>query len=416
MSSISKEKLKKLLQSISIVSSSLNSEVTLQKIMLQASSLLETEGASIFLIDESNKELLLKIATNLNDTQKPKIKVPEGKGFVGFAVKTDSLININDAQSDPKFFAEVDNITGIKTKTCLTVPLKIEDKLIGAVQVINKKSKDRFDEEDEIFLQEFAHLAGIALNNARLHEELIEKEKLETDLRIAYSIQKRLLPSDKLVFQNFKLFGSYHPAKFVSGDYYDYFKLSDSEVFFTIGDVTGKGTQASLLMASVKAFLIACLNNNSNLTDIVNKLNNYFYSITLPDKFITMFFGVLNIHRRRIAYINAGHEKPIIIRDCKTLENQFKSELLLGVIEDHYYETEEIDFYPNDILFLYTDGITEANNTSEELFGLNALNNILVKCFDDPECLLQIIPKTIGEYSKGLEQSDDITFLILQST
>ena len=413
MKKLSASNLVSLLDSYVTVSSSLSSDETLHKIMDEAAALLNAEAASIFLVDEAGKLLYLKIATNMSEEERKDIVVPFGKGIVGYVAETGQLVNTKDTKDDKRFYDNIDKKTGMKTTSCLTVPLIIENRIIGAAQVLNKKKHKFFDSEDEMLLTEFARLASITLDKALMHEQIVQMEKIETDLEIASHIQNGLLPSSMLTVKDYEFRGFYKPAKYVSGDYFDYFKIADNEIFFTIGDVTGKGAHASLLMASVEAFLSASFEYKHSLTDVVFKLNNFFSRKTPDGIFVTMFFGILNTEARELTYINAGHTAPVIVKPSGEIKLLEATDVVLGVMENWKYEVSFASVKPEDFLFAYTDGITEAQNINGELFGIERLLAILKRNTNSPLNLLSELPEEIKKHSHSAQQTDDISFVLI---
>ncbi|MFC2133599.1 SpoIIE family protein phosphatase [Bacteroidota bacterium] len=413
MKRLSPLKLRGLINSYAVVSSSLNSNEILKHIMNETIKLLKAEAASIFLYDKEKNELHMKVSTNLNKRQINRIKVPFGKGIVGYVAETGKLVNITDMKNDPRFYDKVDKITRIKSRSSLTVPLHVENQLVGAAQVLNKKGRKSFDKEDEILLTEFARLACITLDKAWLHEQLIQKERIEADLQLACKIQNNLLPKEILSLNGYHLKGFYKPARFVSGDYYDYFPLSEDEIFFTIADVTGKGAQASILMATVKAYLSAAIEHESSLLDVVQHLNKFFYDNSPSDEFVTMFFGVLNTTDGNLTYINAGHEPPLLIRRDKSIEELYSTGMMIGAMDGVPFDVEQITINNEDHLCAFTDGITEAMNKKRELFEIDRLKKLLLDSYNSPEDLFELIPSELKKFSKGAGQSDDITFLLV---
>ncbi len=413
MKKLSSSNLLHLLSSYTSISSSLSSEETLKRIMNEAADLLNCEAASIFLTDEKQNELVLKIATNMNAEQAAKIRVPIGKGIVGYVAENGILVNTKKTEEDKRFYGRIDKITGLKTLSCLTVPLIVEEKVIGAAQVINKKKEKYFDKEDELLFSEFAKLASITLGKVLLHEQIVQKEKLETDLKIASEIQSNLLPANNLIVNDYEFRGFYKPAKFVGGDYFDFFKIAENEIFFTIGDVTGKGAHASLLMASVEAFLSASFEYRHSLSDVVSKLNNFFHRKTPEGIFVTMFFGILNTDAKELTFINAGHTSPIIMRKDKSFKKLDATDIVLGVLPDWKYEINYVPLSSDDIFLAYTDGITEAQNLSMEMYGFERLLDQLRVHSANPEKLLSVLPEDIENFCSPNLQSDDISFLII---
>jgi len=411
---LSHEKLQFLIEAIEIISSSLEPEEVLENIMNQAGKLTDSEAASIFIVDESKKTLQLKVATNLTHEQVKEISTPIGKGIVGYVAATGKLVNLSNVQEDERFFNKVDKKTGLITKSCLTVPLVVENKIVGATQVINKRNAECFTTEDEFVLTEFSRLASITLNKAWMHAELLDKKRMEADLDIACSIQQKLLPFKELKLANYTFRGFYKPARNVGGDYFDYYQLSEDEVFFTVGDVTGKGAQASILMATVKSFLSASLDIKNDLIDIVYRLNNFFYHNSPPDIFITMFLGIINVKTGHLLYINAGHEPPLIFKDSVFVEELTSNCIMLGAFNDMVFETSETYIKQGDVLFIYTDGVTEAKGNDEKMFGVPRLKEVLKKCHNEMPEYLKNVPEEILNFVQENEQSDDITFLVVK--
>ncbi|MFN4110970.1 MAG: GAF domain-containing protein, partial [Ignavibacteria bacterium] len=199
---LSRKNLETLIQAFEYISSPLEPEKILELVLEQISQLLNAEAGSIFLLNEKTKELELKVATNLSEEEIKKIKVPLGKGLAGFVAEKDQSVNIKDANQDYRFYSNIDHITGFKTKNILTVPLKTSNKIVGVLQALNKKDGNFFSEEDEILLTEFARLVGLTLEKVWFLSQLIEKQTIETDLKIASQIQESLLPKDELIHNN----------------------------------------------------------------------------------------------------------------------------------------------------------------------------------------------------------------------
>jgi phosphoserine phosphatase RsbU/P len=382
--------------------------------MKEAGKLTGATAASIFIINEETSELQLKVATNLDETQSAKIKTPIGEGLVGYVAKTGKPVNIVNAQKDERFYKKIDKMTGVTTTSCLTVPIMIENKIVGAAQVLNKKNGGPFTEEDQLVLTEFSRLAGVTLDKSWLHEQIVEKNKIEADLELARSIQSKLLPDKKLIQNDLTFSGFYKPARNVGGDYFDYYPLFGNKIFFTVGDVSGKGAQASILMASVKSYLYASLKLKNDLVDVVYALNNFFFDNSLPDKFITMFLGIIDAATGKLFYINAGHEPAYIIKSSGKFEELSSNGFMLGALDNMVYETSEASLSPGDVLFVYTDGVTESKSKTEKYFGAKNLKKILSQCKNEPGSFFKIVPDKLKEFSAGAEQFDDITFLVVR--
>lgn len=410
---LSRKSLEALIEAFEYISSPLNPDEILKLVLEQISNLLNAEAGSIFLINEKTKMLELKVATNLNSDEIEKIKVPIGKGLAGYVAGHDVLVNIKDVEKDDRFYSNIDSITGFKTKNILTVPLKTSQKLVGVIQALNKKNGENFSEEDEILLTEFSRLVGLTLEKAWFLSQLIEKQTIEADLEIASKIQESLLPKHELRIDDNLVKGYYKPARYISGDYYDFFILNDDEILIVLGDVAGKGAQASLIMASVKAYLSAAIESHLNFTTISNNLNKFLAQNTPNDKFITIFLGLINLKENKITYINSGHEPGIILTQEGKLIYLHSNNIMMGVLEDFEYIPTEQEFPKNSFLFIYTDGVTEANNKEDNRFGNERLIELIFKNSKSPLNIFDELPQAIIEFANGKEQFDDITFLMV---
>lgn len=407
-----RKKLEALIKSFELISSPLNPQEILKLVLQEVSKLLDADAASIFLINEKKQELELKVATNLTEEEIQKIKVPIGKGIAGFVAEKNQLVNIKDVKKDKRFYPNIDSITGFISKNILTAPLKTQEKVIGVIQLLNKKNNYYFTREDEILLTEFSRLVGVTLEKAWLYNQLLEKQSLETDLKIASTIQDNLIPKKPLENEKIFIKGFYKPAKYISGDYFDYFQISKNKILLVLGDVAGKGAQASLIMASTKAFLSAAIEAKMDFIAMVNKLNKFLALNTPADKFLTVFLGIIDLSVNKITYINSGHESGIILTENGEKIELKSNNIVMGVLEDFELIPSEIDFSPDSFLFIYTDGITEAANNSMERFGNERLLEILYMNQDNPINLFEIIPREIEIFSEDREQLDDITFVL----
>lgn len=410
---LSRKNLETLIQAFEYISSPLDPEKILELVLEQISQLLNAEAGSIFLLNEKTKELELKVATNLSKEEIEKIKVPLGKGLAGFVAEKNQLVNIKDVNQDDRFYSNIDHITGFKTKSILTVPLKTSNRIVGVLQALNKKNGNFFSEEDEILLTEFARLVGLTLEKVWFLSQLIEKQTIETDLKIASQIQESLLPKNELVHNDVLIKGFYKPARYISGDYFDFFVLNENEILIVLGDVAGKGAQASLIMASVKAYLSAAIESNLDFITIANNLNKFLAFNTPLDKFITIFLGLINLKENKITYINSGHEPGLIISRDGKISQLPSNNIMMGVLENFEYIPTELTFPNNSFLFIYTDGVTEANNKNNDRFGTERLLDILIKNLKTPQEIFNILPESIVSFSGEMVQFDDITFLIV---
>ena len=259
-----------------------------------------------------------------------------------------------------------------------------------------------------------------ARNLSKLHQANMEREHIDSELNIARNIQMSMLPmSEATVMRDDSVIvGLLEPARMVGGDLYSYL-IRDEKLFFCIGDVSGKGVPAALVMAVANALFRSVSARESNPARIMQALNEIGFQRNEQNMFVTFFIGVLDLPTGRLRYCNAGHEKPFVIgKEIKPLLS--KPHLPLGVMDDLIYTAQETVLQPGESLFLYTDGLTEAKNAEHELFGLQRIEKGLQDCVKNesvaPDQLIQTMTLRVNGFVDGAEQSDDLTLLAIQYT
>jgi phosphoserine phosphatase RsbU/P len=387
----------------------------LQVIVEKAAEVMDADRATLFLYDESRNELWSKTTHRLEIKE---IRLPLGVGIAGNVAKTRAAINIPDAYADARFSPDFDKETGYRTRSILCLPLIGNgDRLIGVIQVLNKKDQEVFNEADESLLGGLSAHITVALERARLIEAYVEKERMEEALKLAHDIQMSMLPKIFPPFperHEFDIFAAIAPAKEVGGDLYDFFFIDDDHLCFAVGDVSGKGVPASLFMAVTKTIFRSTAGNGGTPGEILARLNAQICRDNESCMFVTFFCAILNIRTGQVDYSNGGHNLPYYLyRDgVSPLENT--GGRALGLVEHSPYATRQIVLRPGEGLLLYTDGVTEAMNPSETLYSEQRLVQFLGT--NRGTAPRQIIGDLIGDvrqFAGGAPQSDDITVLAL---
>ncbi|MDZ7263079.1 MAG: SpoIIE family protein phosphatase [candidate division KSB1 bacterium] len=296
------------------------------------------------------------------------------------------------------------------------VPMRIQNQTRGLLTVGERITRTAFQDYDLEFLSTLGNEAMICLENARLFKETLEKQRLEEELAIAREIQQKLLPQECPRLDGYEIAAINVPSRQVSGDYFDCVKLSPHKICLAIADVSGKGTGASLLMANLQATLQALMEANSSLTDIAAKINNLIYRNTSYDKFITFFFGVLDLQQNSFSYVNAGHNPPLHLKADGSVQVLEQGGLILGMMPNMPYQQATISLQPGDWIIMYTDGVTEAVNNADEEFEEQRLlavarNNLQATADQMQERILQ----AVQQFAEDQPQHDDITLLILKA-
>jgi len=310
---------------------------------------------------------------------------------------------------------EIDEIIE-KIDAKIVSPLIVQGTTKGVLVVGKKMSNEDFTEENLQFIEALGNTAMSALENERLFEQELQKKQLEKELQLALEIQKNLLPDKNPNIENYDIVGCSYPSRHVGGDYFDFIHISSTELLIAIADVSGKGMPAALLMANVQAALKVLSPLHFSLKELIERLNSIVYQNTSPDKFVTFFCGILNTKNNNFHYLNAGHNPPILLRKNGSIEYLSEGGIILGISDNTFPYTEgDVSLNSDDLLLLYTDGVTEALNLEKEEFGEENLIDTLkyVKNFKSEEILLKI-SEELKNFSKDTTQSDDITMVSIK--
>jgi sigma-B regulation protein RsbU (phosphoserine phosphatase) len=299
----------------------------------------------------------------------------------------------------------------------LVVPMQLQGKTRGLILLGSRAGERDYLDSDIEFIYSVGNLAIISLENKRLFEEALEKQKLEEELLIARDIQQNLLPQKIPQFENFEIAALNVSSKQVGGDYYDVIPLDDNNFVVAIAEVSGKGVPASLMMANIQAFLQVICKQDLQIDDATALINDLVTANTTEGRFITFFWGVVNRKRKSLKYVNAGHNPPLLLRN-NTVKKMDKGGIILGVMKTmEPYIFEEVDLQKDDVLVLFTDGVSEAMNNGGEEFGEDRLEETAETLKKNTaEEILVGIKEEVQNFSEGNAQSDDITMIILKVT
>ena len=306
------------------------------------------------------------------------------------------------------------------------IPFHLQQKTIGVLALGDKLNGAAYTRADLDFLSSLGNLAIISLENARLFQDGIERQKLEDELAIARDIQRRLLPSKLPSIRSFELAAVNVSSKQVGGDYYDIIPLCPggpggdpltTRYVIAVGDVSGKGTPASLLMANLQATIRALVPLELPLSELTRRVNDLICENTGLDRFITFFWGILDPVSHRLNYVSAGHNPPILLRSGGTIERLDKGGIILGIMKTAApYEEGNVVVEPGDTLVLFTDGVSESMNAAGEEMGEDALERIVRENGEgSADEILAAIVEAVKVHSHNTPQYDDITLVILKA-
>ena len=296
-------------------------------------------------------------------------------------------------------------------------PMIVQGKIKGFLFIGKRLSGEKYNRENISFIESLGNIAISALENSRLFKEEVEKKQLENELSLALDIQKGFLPSELPKLENYELAGVYIPSRHVAGDYFDFIKIDDDNLIFVMADVSGKGIAASLIMANIQAALKVLISTGMSNLEIVNRLNKVVFENTSSEKFVTFFIGFLNLKSNKLKYINAGHNPPFVFNKGRGHVLLDKGGIPLGVFIDGYdFEQGEYEIQAGDMILLYTDGVTEAQNSRGEEFGEEKLIELSKSNLDNsPRSIVNTLVDEVRNYSDGTTQYDDITISIVKT-
>jgi sigma-B regulation protein RsbU (phosphoserine phosphatase) len=297
------------------------------------------------------------------------------------------------------------------------IPMHLQNQTKGLIMLGPKLRGGEYSPADLEFLYSLGNLAIISIENARLFRDALEKQRLEDELKIAREIQQGLLPEKLPTIRGFEIAGINIPSFQVGGDYYDVIEHSERDYVVAIGDVSGKGTPAALLMAGVQAVLRTIAPLHLPLPIATGRMNDLICMNTHGGKFITFFWGILETESRQFHYVNAGHNPPMLIRKGGLVEKLEKGGLILGIMKSIApYEEGICQIEPGDVLLMYTDGVSEAMNPRNVDFSEEALEKVAKEARNSSAReIIAKIRAALEVHTEGSPQSDDITMLVLKS-
>jgi sigma-B regulation protein RsbU (phosphoserine phosphatase) len=382
----------------------------LQRTVKAVSEIMGTKAASLRLIDQEHDELVVKAVHNLSDEYLRKGPIRWSKSSIdNEALSPTGFAYVRNMASDPRVLypAEAQR-EGIVSG--LSVGMRYKGKPVGVLRVYTAE-ETTFSPLRINLLKAVAAQAAAAIENARLLTESLEAEALEKQVRMAVEVQQRMIPQKPPVVRGVELASVYVPCFELGGDFYDFIALPYDNVGLVVADVSGKGVPASLTMASVRAALRAEVDNVYYLYEVIRRLNLMIHRDTKPTEFVTLFYGVLDGMNRRLTYCNAGHPPGLVLRNGEIIELRGDN-MILGVDPSEQYQQSVVDLKPNDLILLYTDGLTDAMNFKQETFGRQRIIEAFKRVSDSAEIAAQNILWEMRRFVGLTKRTDDVTMIV----
>ncbi|HEX8423878.1 MAG TPA: PP2C family protein-serine/threonine phosphatase, partial [Pyrinomonadaceae bacterium] len=318
-----------------------------------------------------------------------------------------------------------------RLKSSVMLQIKMKDQLVGILSVGRKQSAREFSPKDEQMLLSIAGQLALVIENSKLIERMVEEERLRRELMLAAEVQQRLFPEHPPLSESLELSGLCQPARGVGGDYYDFLTLDNGQTGITVADVAGKGISAALLMSIVQASLrsqalanCASVSVAGSLANLVSAMNRLLCRSTGIASYVTFFYAQYDAREGKLTYVNAGHNPPFLFRRRETPEpgatagdylKLATGGAVIGVFEHFGYEEETLDMRSGDLLFAYTDGVTEALNLAGEEYGEERLLVELAAATNSTaDEIRDRVIRRLREWCAGARQHDDLTLLVLK--
>jgi len=376
---------------------------------------LNVEQGAIMLLDQTENDDQFHTIVREVDTETDIVPYHFGVQLSGWMVKNQKPLLINDLPNDGRFTNLSDEEFPINS--LLSVPLKTKGKLIGVLNVFNKLNDVGFTSDDQRILSIIASQSAQVVEHARLYDEEQSLKKIEEELSFAKKIQTNLLPKSNPQIAGFDIAGMNISAKEVGGDYYDFISIDENNTVICLGDISGKGMPAALLMANLQATLRGQALFTSSAGECLTRSNKLLYRSTDMQKFATLFYGILDKSKNIFHFSNAGHDPPFLINSDKKVTRLTKGGTVLGFMEEYQFEEDSIKLNSGDTIIIYSDGITEALNEKNHEFGEERLLAVLKENLKSTaELLIEKVFEAVKIFVKDIPQSDDITIVVIKKT
>ncbi len=349
------------------------------------------------------------------------VRANKGEGFRISSAVRDKVLNtgvsvlVRDTSMDDAF-RERRSIVEQNVRTLMAVPLQASDRnIIGVIYVDSPPLIKEFTKDDLNLLTVMANVAAIRIEQTRYAEVEQARQLLARDLDQAAEIQQGFLPAKAPPVRGLDLAGHNAPCRTVGGDYFDFFPYGPSRVAMVLGDVSGKGMPASLLMMGLQARVQVLIEEPRSLAEVMTKLNRITSANCPANRFISLFFCILDGDTGELVYCNAGHNPPVLVRASGTYETLKGGGPVLGILPTIEYEEYHAELGEGDTLAIYSDGVTEAADPTGEELEIAGLADVVIRHRTDPAAtIVREINKAVVAYTAGAPQADDITLIVVR--
>lgn len=393
------------------ISASLDSKQIMQTIIQRSLRAVNAEQGVITMVEEEAVDPIKTLVRAVtHSTQQEQFHLHQA--LVGWMHLHKKPLIVKSPQTDERFRG-VHWDESIHSLVC--VPMLVKSKLKGVLTVYNKKDMKEFTDDDQRLLAILAAQSAQIVENARLNEREKLFLKIQQEVQLAAKIQSDLLPHSCPTIPGYELASTNIPAQEVGGDHYDFIPIDDSRIAICLGDVSGKGLPASLLMANLQATLRSQVLTDPTPRQCVERANTLLFQSTGPEKYATLFYCVLDFHNHALGFTNAGHEFPILVSSSGDVHRLKSGGVPLALMESFPFEQDAMTIAPGDLLVISSDGIAEAMNAAHEQFGDERLCDLISRLRTRPASeVLNAIIAAVKEHTGTSPQMDDMTLVVLK--
>lgn len=404
-----------LFEATRLLNSTLDLAELLELILKIARTEVKAERGTVFLVDKYRKELWSIAASGLDHQE---IRIPFGKGIAGQVAVSGEMVNTEDAYALPSFDRTLDQRLNFRTKSLLILPIRHHSgEIVGVLQLLNAQS-GKFSPEDIGFLTKLSGHMAMALENAQLHRDTLEKQRMERELSLARSIQQRLLPDAPPVVPGYDIAVLSDFCFDVAADYYDFINLGPQSLLLVSAEVEGKGVSSALIMANLQATLRALVMHLHSLEVLAFSLNEMLYTYTRAGKHLSVFLGLVDTRRNILQYVNAGHVPPILVKgttgEVKLLE---EGGTVIGLFPQADYTRGTIKLEKDDLLVCTTDGIIHISDEQKHEYGARRLTDFVRRNRErTAQGMVDAVLAELSAYSTASMNDDDKVLIALKVT
>ena len=414
------DKLRMLLDVTKKISRSLDRQEVLNLVMDTLDSVIPYDAAGIFLIDCAGKDSLTEgeeqctfkseAVRGYDVEELYDLHLKLGEGLLGTVALSGKPIIVNDVRSNPVYVNARD-----RTRSEMVAPIISNDEVIGCFDLESDELNAYSDNDLEVLML-LASQVAIIIEKVELHEQLIEKKRLQGQLEVARQVQLELLPPMDPELEGFDISAYNFPTEEVSGDYYDWVRIYEDQIAIVIADVSGKGVPAAILMAFLRASLRAASHIGYATHISMAKVNYLLWESIERNQFVTAFYGILDASNRTLSFSNAGHNPPLLVKANGESRFITEGEQPLGMFQHTRYHENHVVLEPGDLFVLYTDGATEAESPAGEEFGRDRLVDAVKASVDKPAReMISSIQMSVLEWTASAGATDDVTFFVIKA-